>query len=535
MEQFCSSGGGCVSDPNIKRISYFQFIWTIFLLTSAGPFGFEYTVIGVGVGYTLLLITLFALFYAFPIALVSSELACLMPSRHGQIIWAYRAFNKINPKLGDFVGFLNAANVVIFWCLNTTVIPIVIVQYLETLTSGDPLSNVAIYFIKLAFILSGLILNIFNFSIITRITSILCVAIILPFFIAFFWTLPDINPTTQWVDCGTNWPLAITTCLWEFAGFESLGSIVNEINFHPRRLYSGYIIGIIADIAMLYLPILSVATLTSDECNAWFDGYFAVGYANLAITLQYSVAIGSILINWCIYVSAVGIVSRMLWATAQPYFEIHNDGSLVIQEGYDSDEDNNNNTPNHRENRGNITRIAINILPNKYIGEIFEPTGSPIYAVIVVSLFIALTNIYLGFGSLVEFNLFTYFVFFVIECASYLILKHVEPETERLFEIPFGKIGGWICIITLTIGLGICFFIMVIDDASLFSIALGMNLLLILYYFISKYFCHRMHQNDIFIGSKNKHQIYSQDGNNDIDNNNINNDDDGYQEIQPLI
>ena len=191
--------GNCSTEPNAKTISYFQFIWTIFLLTSAGPFGFEYTVIGVGVGYSLSLITLFAIFYAFPIALISSELSCLMPTRHGQIIWAYRAFNKIHPKLGDFIGFLNAANVLIFWCLNTTVIPIVLVQYLQTMLTG-PLGNVATYFVKLAFILSGLILNVFNFQLLRNyIYFMYCYNI--TFLGSFLLELPEINPSTQWNPC----------------------------------------------------------------------------------------------------------------------------------------------------------------------------------------------------------------------------------------------------------------------------------------------------------------------------------------------
>ena len=57
------------------KLTYFQFVATIFLLTSAGPFGFEYVVVGVGVGYTLLLILLFAIFYCFPLTLVASELS----------------------------------------------------------------------------------------------------------------------------------------------------------------------------------------------------------------------------------------------------------------------------------------------------------------------------------------------------------------------------------------------------------------------------------------------------------------------------
>ena len=57
------------------KLTYFEFIFTIFLLTSAGPFGFEYVIEAVGVGYGIILIFTFAVFYCFPIALMSSELS----------------------------------------------------------------------------------------------------------------------------------------------------------------------------------------------------------------------------------------------------------------------------------------------------------------------------------------------------------------------------------------------------------------------------------------------------------------------------
>ncbi len=59
------------------------------------------------------------------------------------------------------------------------------------------------------------------------------------------------------------------------------------------------------------------------------------------------------------------------------------------------------------------TAIIINILPKKFIGELFERTGSAIYAAVVITLFVALTNIYLDFDQLIEFNLFTYFIQFI--------------------------------------------------------------------------------------------------------------------------
>merc|ERR1719203_2494884 len=111
---------------------------------------------------------------------------------------------------------------------------------------------------------------------------------------------------------------------------------------------------------MLLMPIMSAAALTSDECSDWFDGYFASSYGQLSIALEYAVAIGSITVNWCIYVSAIGIVSRMIWAISQPHFDVRSDGQMVLDnerpEGLEDE-----------EIRG--TRIPINILPKRFIGE----------------------------------------------------------------------------------------------------------------------------------------------------------------------
>eukprot|EP01083_Nonionella_stella_P186409 682294_1 len=500
-----------------KKLSYFQVVWTAFLLTSAGPFGFEYTVSGVGIGDSLLLITLFALVYCLPIALISSELSGLMPSRHGQIAWGYRAFSTLHSDFGDFIGFLNASNIVIFWTLNTAALPIILVQYLTTLTG--PLSGIATYSIKLLVIVSGLILNCFNFSIIASITSVLCVAIIIPFFVAFFWQLPYINPATQWTEssseCSANWALAVTTCLWEFSGFESLANMMNEVDFKPRRLISAYSIAIIIDAVLLSVPIITCATFDA-TCAAWYDGYFAASFSNIAVGMEYAVAIGSVLMNWCMYLAAIGVISRMIWAMAQPYFEVTRDGQMITPGEMYSDEHN--------------ARIAMNILPYRFFGEIWHETGSAVYSVVLVSVLIAVVNIYLDFDQLVEFNIFTYFVPFIIELFAYLALKHMEPNAPRTFEIPFGKVGAWVTVSVVFVAMVICFCIMVVANPMLFGIAVALNVGLTAYYFISKTFCHRMYQSDLV--NNDKFENIS-DGDETVYTTETSVDD--YDELQPLI
>ena len=103
----------------------------------------------------------------------------------------------------------------------------------------------------------------------------------------------------------------------------ALGNLVGEIGFDTKHLYSAYILGVGLDAIMLIIPIIGAATQSSGlSCNVWFDGYFASVYLNLSQALEYSIVMGSIVINWCIYVTSVGITSRMLWAMAQPYFVV---------------------------------------------------------------------------------------------------------------------------------------------------------------------------------------------------------------------
>ena len=184
------------------------------------------------------------------------------------------------------------------------------------------------------------------------------------------------------------------------------------------------------------------------------------------------------------------------------------------------------------DGHGDITghnQIAINILPQRLIGEVWERTGSPIYAVIIVTLIVALTNIYLDFDQLVEFNLFTYFVYFLIEVMAFLILKHIEPDAPRTFEIPFGKIGAWITAMTVVVSLSIAFFVLVVDDALLFGYAVVVNMGLVCYYFVAKRFFNRMHQDNILpnIAKFDEDESYSDEIKFDTNAE--------FGEIQPLI
>ena len=139
-------------------------------------------------------------------------------------------------------------------------------------------------------------------------------------------------------------------------------------------------------------------------------------------------------------------------------------------------------------------KIPINILPRRFVGELVQ--GRPLCASVLISAVMALLNVWFRFDELVEFNIFTYFNFFVIELAAFLVLKHWEPNAPRMFEIPMGLAGAWITAISLVLIMGTCFVVMIVSDPVYFAIAVGLNTVLVAYYFIGQSYCHRMRQPD---------------------------------------
>ena len=101
----------------------------------------EYMVNAGGVGLTLLLLPMLYTILYLPQVLMSTELMTLMPTNHGQIAWSYRALSNVDASIfgssiGDFIGFINAMNVLMYFAVTGAWAPIIFAGYFETLI-GD--------------------------------------------------------------------------------------------------------------------------------------------------------------------------------------------------------------------------------------------------------------------------------------------------------------------------------------------------------------------------------------------------------------
>ena len=146
-----SNGDPVKEEVQRKGLSFIQFL-ILSSVASGSPYGFEYAVMAVGVGWTLLGLVLLALLLSLPSALISTELISLMPTNHGQLAWVYRSMSNFKgtifgSPIGDFLGFINGANILQYYLFMAPFMPIIFCSYLETLI-GD-LSTGYAYLVKL--------------------------------------------------------------------------------------------------------------------------------------------------------------------------------------------------------------------------------------------------------------------------------------------------------------------------------------------------------------------------------------------------
>merc|ERR1719204_2970573 len=97
--------------------------------------------------------------------------------------------------MGDFLGFMNAANLLLYYVVGMPYTPIVFVAYLETWT-GD-ISWGRKYLYKIVMILVTFGINALNISTVGDVINSLMLITMVPILIGFFWTLPDIE-WSQW-------------------------------------------------------------------------------------------------------------------------------------------------------------------------------------------------------------------------------------------------------------------------------------------------------------------------------------------------
>eukprot|EP00485_Elphidium_margaritaceum_P007560 CAMPEP_0202693492 /NCGR_PEP_ID=MMETSP1385-20130828/7595_1 /ASSEMBLY_ACC=CAM_ASM_000861 /TAXON_ID=933848 /ORGANISM="Elphidium margaritaceum" /LENGTH=160 /DNA_ID=CAMNT_0049349173 /DNA_START=14 /DNA_END=493 /DNA_ORIENTATION=+ len=126
------------------------------------PFGLEFLLsTGATTGYVLMFGLILAFVLIFPFTLILSEMAAIVPTNHGVVGYVYRGFYSASPRIADFVGFINALNLLLVYCVRLGITPLIFERYLQTYVEHQ-FTDWQSYLIMLAVIVVGFLLGIFN-------------------------------------------------------------------------------------------------------------------------------------------------------------------------------------------------------------------------------------------------------------------------------------------------------------------------------------------------------------------------------------
>ena len=271
---------------------------------------------------------------------------------------------------------------------------------------------------------------------------------------------------------------------WFGSGYEFMGNFMGEIGFDKKYLIAAYILSIIGSIGILMVPIIASATVPYDDCTDWYAGYFAVAYGEiLGRGMYWSINVGALTCMWGLYCIAVALSGRVYWAISQPYITILNDGRLIIE----GDEDEPAMTHTQLIKESDIDRkIPIAVLPHRWLGVLWERNRSPVRGVIFQTITVAINCLWLNADIVAEVCVYFYFITFVNIVVGYMVIKYNEPNIEREFEVPFGKIGAWICAGFLMLFMGVIIGTILVNSATFawVGIAIGVNILFVGWYVI---------------------------------------------------
>lgn len=293
-------------ETNRGQVSPMKFIFIIYFVICGGPFGMEQAVGNAYPLLTILFIIIIPLIYAIPIALITAELGTMLPTNEGVVEWVNAAF-------GARFSFVLIGADFITYVLDLAIYPVLFVSYMQDIET-DPLLKTNPYLnygLPIAFCVVILIMNLFGVDFISSVSSVLAIAIFLPFVVIFFWCASTgrMHPSDWVVLPPGEWnakkigeiSTAFNVILWSYTGCDSIGQILEDLRDLNQNLMKTLVGGIFLTILTYLVAVIGPLSLDPDFSN-WDDGYFSVLAAKLGGPVFSSIMTGAAMVgNFGIY------------------------------------------------------------------------------------------------------------------------------------------------------------------------------------------------------------------------------------------
>ncbi|DAZ99298.1 TPA: hypothetical protein N0F65_005466 [Lagenidium giganteum] len=378
-----------------RTINHITLGFIAYFAVAAGPFGVEDAVRAAGAYPVLLAVVLLPFTWGLPQALMTAELSTMIDENGGYILWVRRG-------LGEYAGWVNAFNCIASNVCDLPTYPVLFASYIEAFLAsgyGYALSDVERWLVKLSAVVFVFISNAVGMRAVALASVAMSLFVLAPFVLEPM-SIETFNLAT-WgsVAPQINWSLFLSTILWNYQGWDSLGCVAGEVQDGGRT----YPIAIL--IAMLLITInyafpVAAGIMVQPDFTTWKEGTLETIAMTVAPWLGAWVGAAAVVATLGEFNVVMACSSRALWATAD-----------------------------------------YKMLP-RFLSIEWQRYGTPIAAILFQT---ATTLILMSFSFefLVIMDTFFNNVTLLLEFFAFLRLKYVEKDTERPFVVPGGNAGAW--------------------------------------------------------------------------------------------
>eukprot|EP00898_Chlorokybus_atmophyticus_P004967 jgi/Chlat1/5471/Chrsp36S05428 len=314
------------NDAPIGTLTTLQLVGIIFFAVAGGPYGFEDSIGAGGPLAVLIGLAVLPFVWSGPLALMTAELATMIPETGGPILWIDRAF-------GPFWSYLNGTLSVLCNFFDNALYPVLLTDYLASVLYGvdgdassiNPLVRWAVKVVLMLFVVA---LNVRGVDIVGSASVFFTICVISPFFVMVTIGFPNLSfawlkhPTPS--PGHTDWGRFLAILLWNTGGFDAAGTCAGEVA-DPGRSYPRALVASIGLITAAYvLPaLIGLSVLPADgNYDRWHDGAFVeiareIGGKWLEDWMGVSAAI-----------SAVGLLCTLLCTSSRMLYGMSSVGQL---------------------------------------------------------------------------------------------------------------------------------------------------------------------------------------------------------------
>uniref|UniRef100_A0A7S0RF09 Amino acid permease/ SLC12A domain-containing protein n=1 Tax=Pyramimonas obovata TaxID=1411642 RepID=A0A7S0RF09_9CHLO len=384
------TGSGEGESGEFKRsLTFWKLCALTFASVAGGPYGFEESVGAGGAYLTVVGILLMPFFWSVPSAMMTAELATMMPENGGHILWVDRAF-------GPFWSFLNSYATLYALIFEGGLYPVMFCDYFEELL-GVHFPEILRLGLSFTLVIAVAYLNIKGTDIVGDASVGFTIASLGPFLIMIVIGLmtrgislteaPEVAPSN------VKMVSFVTILLWSTSGYDIVGACAGEVD-NPGKTFPKAMAFALTVTTALDCMSMVVGMSVVKNYASWHDGTFMdVAYELGGDTLEAVFTFGAA-------ISVIGLLCTLICSSSRIIY-----GMAVV---------------------GTLPKV---------FAKTSKRYGTPYMAIIMNSVFVS-SVVFLPFEALAEAEMWFYCVSTILKFAALYKLRKDFPDKPRPFKIP---------------------------------------------------------------------------------------------------